>query len=77
MNLNTRLKTALRDLENRELFHELVRESMAVLHLEDGDVADKLPVSRSAVNRWRNGKTAPLPLMRKPVYKLFVRLAGG
>lgn len=60
-------------LEDRERFCRLLGRSMAVLGLTDSDVADRLPVSRSAVTRWRNGNTAPLPMMRKPVYKFLDR----
>lgn len=60
-------------LEDRERFVRLVARSMGVLALEDVDVADRLPVSRSAVSRWRRGESAPLPMMRKPVYQFLLR----
>lgn len=70
------LDTALRNQEaiaDKELFATLVNESMAALHLDDGDVAGKMPVSRSAVSRWRRGLNAPLPMMRPPIYKFFAK----
>lgn len=68
------LEAALkRGLEDRALFTDLVSSSMALLNMDDAAVAGKMPVSRSAVNRWRNGKNVPLPMMRKPVYKFFIR----
>jgi transcriptional regulator with XRE-family HTH domain len=69
------LEQAVGTLEDRELFAVVVRRAMTTLDMTDEDVADKLPVSRSAVNRWRHGAAAPLPMMRKPVYSFFLRRA--
>lgn len=60
-------------LNDRELFFRLVNESMEVLHLEDADVAGKMPVSRSAISRWRRGLNAPLPMARGNVLKFFMK----
>lgn len=60
-------------LEDQDRFRDLVGRSMSALDLDDSDLADKLPVSCSAVSRWRSGSTAPLPSMRKPVYQMLLR----
>lgn len=54
-------------------FQDLVCRAMGLLGLRDEDVAGRLPVSRSAVNRWRHGESVPLPMARKPVYKMLLR----
>lgn len=54
-------------------FYELVSMSMSALDLRDVDMADRLPVSRSTVNRWRHGYSAPLPMARKMIYKVLLR----
>lgn len=58
-----------RDLKNTELFTAVFANTFAALQLEDTDVSNALPVDRTTVNRWRSGKSAPRPLMRKPVYR--------
>ena len=60
-------------LGDRDRFRAVVNRGMSLLNLDDADVADKLPVSRSAVNRWKHGNSVPLPMMRKPVYKFLLR----
>lgn len=60
-------------LEDPTRFQQLLVQAMKLLDLKDEDVAGRLPVSRSAVNRWRHGTSIPLPVARKPVYKLLLR----
>lgn len=60
-------------LESKAHFHHMIDRAMGCMGLDDAMLADKLPVSRSAVTRWRNGTTAPLPMMRRPVYLLLRR----
>ena len=70
------LERAHRDLDvldDCELFFRLVRESMEALHLEDADIAGKMPASRLAVSRWRRGLNAPLPMARGNVLKFFMK----
>jgi len=55
------------------LFTTLVNESMEALRLEDSDIAGKMSVSRSAISRWRRGLDAPLPMMRKNIYRFFAK----
>lgn len=64
-----RVLGAQEDLHNAELFHELFARTCEALALEDVDISNALPVDRTTINRWRNGKSVPRPLMRKPVYK--------
>ena len=72
--LRDELERAHRDLDvDRELFFRLVRESMEALHLEDADIAGKMPASRSAISRWRRGLNAPLPMARGNVLKFFMK----
>jgi hypothetical protein len=67
-----RAERDLADLQDAKLFHELFASTCNILSLEDVDVANALPVDRTTVNRWRNGKSVPRPLMRKPVYRFLV-----
>ena len=60
-------------LESRDRFHTIVSSAMTALELNDADLAGRLPVSVSGISRWRYGLDAPLPMMRKPIYKLLLR----
>lgn len=60
-------------LADDDRFQGILVRAMTLLGLHDGDVAGRLPVSRSAVNRWRHGTSIPLPTARKPVYKFLLR----
>lgn len=71
--LQEELTQAFRHLEENERFSSLVGRVCLALDLKDEDVADRLPVSRSVVTRWRNGTATPLPMMRKPVYRYLER----
>lgn len=64
-----RIQQARAHLQDAELFHEVFAGTCDTLSLEDVDVSNALPVDRTTVNRWRNGKSVPRPLMRKPVYR--------
>jgi DNA-binding transcriptional regulator YiaG len=60
-------------LADPKRFADLLVRAMDELGLDDGDVAGRLPVSRSVVTRWRHGTSVPLPMARKPVYHLLLR----
>jgi len=64
-----RLQRAKKDIHDADLFRDVFASACEVLSLEDVDVSNALPVDRTTVNRWRNGKSVPRPLMRKPVYR--------
>jgi transcriptional regulator with XRE-family HTH domain len=71
------LKVALADaranLDDGEKFRAVLCSTMTALGLDDGDVAERMAVSRSTVKRWMNGMAIPLPVMRKPVYAFLAR----
>ena len=46
-------------------FSELVKEVRRQLELSQEDLARKLDVSFSTVNRWENGKSSPSKLAKK------------
>jgi hypothetical protein len=64
------LKSA--DCRDRNEFYRLFNTGMELLRMLDGDVTSEFSVSRPTVNRWRNGKNAPHPLMRQPIYDWFL-----
>lgn len=55
-------------LEDKEEFYQLFAMGLNLLNLPDDDVSVEFSVSRPTVNRWKNGRNAPHPLMRKPIY---------
>lgn len=59
--------------DNTALFHDLISRSATVLGLTDKDFAKGFKISRPSVNRWRNGMSAPQPVMRKYVYDFLVK----
>lgn len=56
-------------------FHALLAEAAAFLKTTDGNMAQRVYVSRPTFLRWRRGKNAPLPAMRKLVYKELIKIA--
>lgn len=69
----TRLDHALQDLSNDGLFQSTVREITDELGMSSLDLALKLSVSKTTVDAWKAGTMVPLPLMRKPVYRVLQR----
>lgn len=74
--------TELRDLKKTlqtdqhsddAVFSAAVAQSMALLALSDGEIAAEFDMSRPSVNRWRNGRAAPHPAVRKHVFKFFAK----
>lgn len=55
--------------EDAKLFRSLLDQGMKLLGLIDKDVSHKFGLSRPSVTRWRNGKNAPHPALRGPVYR--------
>jgi DNA-binding transcriptional regulator YdaS (Cro superfamily) len=57
------------DVDDAATFHDLIRQAFALrVVVSDEDVARKFAMSRPSVNRWKNGRTAPHPAVRRPVY---------
>ncbi|HEX4337727.1 MAG TPA: hypothetical protein VH062_17555 [Polyangiaceae bacterium] len=59
------------DLQDAGAFHEIVGEGMLLLRLDDTQLARQFDMSRPSVNRWRSGRNAPHPSIRKHVYAFF------
>lgn len=63
-----RNKLKVVDAKDSTDFYMLFSEGMTLLSLLDEDVSREFGVSRPTINRWRNGRNAPHPMMRTPVY---------
>ncbi|MBU1091266.1 hypothetical protein KKA27_00100, partial [Patescibacteria group bacterium] len=61
------------DIDDR-LFQELFNLGAETFSLDDDYIARKLDVSRSTVERWKKGETAPVPTIRKTILKRLVEL---
>lgn len=59
--------------EDPKIFYELINKSFKLLEFSDLDVAVRFGMSKPSVSRWKNGRTAPHPAMRPPVYKWFAK----
>jgi DNA-binding transcriptional regulator YiaG len=55
------------DLSSESEFRTLMQEVLQLLELSEDELADALYVSRPTVNRWVNGRSSPLPGMRRSV----------
>jgi hypothetical protein len=71
------IAVAQQDLQDDAMFRTCVSETLMALHIDDIDFANELAVSRSTVNRWKNGRAVPHPAMRKPVYAVLKCRARG
>ncbi len=71
--LSAELRTAQQDEFGRDEFTKIFASALRVLELEPGYVAKLFKVSRPTVSRWTRGESAPHPLGRGPVFKLFER----
>ncbi len=49
-------------------FHNCVSMAFNLIVLSEDELARKFSVSRPSINRWKNGRSAPHPAMRKHVY---------
>lgn len=70
-----RIAVAQQHLTDDVMFRECVSDVLMALQVEDIDFASELAVSRSTVNRWKNGRSVPHPAMRRPVYAALRRRA--
>lgn len=50
-------------------FHALVRRAFWLAALSDADVSRQFGMSRPSIMRWRTGRSAPHPAMRRHVYE--------
>lgn len=64
------------DYEDAPAFHRIVSEALALLEIADADLASRFNMSRPSVNRWKNGRNAPHPAVRRPVYEFFTKQAS-
>lgn len=55
-----------------EPFPRLVAQGLTLLGLSDAEVAREFDLSRPSVTRWRDGKAAPHPAMRRHVLAYLV-----
>ena len=74
----TALREFLDDLRDpgrtdEERFHELVRQGIKMLLLSDDEFSREFGISRTSVNRWKNGRNAPLPIVRPQVYAFLAK----
>jgi transcriptional regulator with XRE-family HTH domain len=51
-------------------FANAVDRAMSVLGMLDAEVAEQIGVSRTTVNRWRNGTVVPHPVVRPHVLRV-------
>lgn len=65
-----RQKIANAHLENDMEFCELINEAMDFCQLKNKDVAHECSVSIPTIERWKNGKNCPHPIMRPLVFKI-------
>lgn len=50
-----------------EQFQHVIGQAVEALEMSDEDLADNIKVSRPTINRWKNGRNLPHPLMRGPI----------
>jgi hypothetical protein len=56
------------DVNNNELFHGLLTESIDALGVELRDIAHDFCVSPATITRWRQGKNLPHRAVRRVIY---------
>ena len=56
-----------------ERFLNVLRMTFEVLRIDEGDLANAVGVSRSAVQRWRSGTSLPFNHARVPIYNAILR----
>jgi DNA-binding transcriptional regulator YiaG len=56
-----------------ERFKAVVNTAIHVFHIDEGNIAHSIGVSRTTVKRWANGNAVPYDLARKPVYRFLLR----
>jgi hypothetical protein len=62
-------------LDDDRRFHELVREGIEHLMLSDDRFSREFGINRTSINRWKNGRNAPLPRSRQQVYDFLKKAA--
>ena len=63
---------ALKDasITDDEVFRAVLSTGGELLRMNDDDLSEFLSVSRPTVNRWKNGKVVPRPMMRRLVFQM-------
>jgi len=62
------------DPTSKMQFYELFNNALELFHLSAHDVTRRFNVSVHSVDKWKNHKNAPHPLMRQTVYEWFREL---
>lgn len=62
------------DVSTSEGFAAAVERGMTDLGLVDGDLSKRIGISRTTVQRWRNGSSVPHQLMRPQVIGVLIRM---
>lgn len=61
------------DVQDHALFASLLSDAISLLNLQLKDVAEQFAVSPASVTRWRQGRNAPHPALRRPIYRWLKR----
>ena len=61
------------DVKDGLAFYDLFGRGMNLLSFLDSEISKEFGVSRPTINRWRNGRNAPHPMMRQPVYDFLIK----
>lgn len=56
------------DVDNGATFHTVIQKGFELTVLTDDAIGQHFGMSLPSVDRWKNGRTAPHPAMRKHVY---------
>ncbi|QED27656.1 hypothetical protein FRD01_10500 [Microvenator marinus] len=62
-------------LDDDQSFQDVLLVAQEILVIDDDRCAELFDVSRSSVNRWRNGATAPRRVVRRHVYSVLLNEA--
>lgn len=65
------------DRHDDAVFRSLLARATIELRLLDKDLARELDASRPTVNRWKNGKSSPHPLLRRHIYSRLSKRAAA
>jgi hypothetical protein len=67
------VEDARKSLVDSERFKAVLASAFILLFLDEGDIAHVMGVSRSTVNRWREGHSLPFGSARGPIYDYLLR----
>jgi hypothetical protein len=69
------LRTFDFEADDDALFCSLFRQAQTVLEMDDENLANQCKVTRTTVNRWVRGITAPHAVMQEAAFRTMARLA--